>query len=109
MLQKVGASNVQTYIQSGNAVFDTRLDAEPLKRGIERSLERAMGRPIDTTLRDESQMKSIVAANPFPEKTADPARLCITFLSATPTATELAQLRERDWSPELVHVAGQEI
>ena len=57
MLQKVGASNVQTYIQSGNAVFDTRLDAEPLKRGIERSLERAMGRPIDTTLRDESQMK----------------------------------------------------
>ncbi len=49
MLTKLGSTDVQTYVQSGNAVFATKLGAVALTEAIEKSLERYMGRPIATT------------------------------------------------------------
>ncbi len=109
MLTKLGSTDVQTYVQSGNAVFATNLGAVALTEAIERSLERYMSRPIATTLRTLDEMKAIVDANPFAKVATDPKRLCVTFLSNAPTPSEVAPLRARDWSPELFEVGGKEI
>ena len=109
MLEKLGCSDVATYVQSGNAVFTTKLGAAALTKGIEAALEKYMGRPIATTLRTLSQLETIIDKNPFAEVAVKPAYLCVTFLSHAPTKTELAPLLAQDWGPELVKVAGNEI
>lgn len=48
MLTKIGCAGVQTYIQSGNAVFGTKLGEAALTKTIKEALERYMGRPITT-------------------------------------------------------------
>jgi len=109
MLTKIGCGDVRTYVQSGNAVFDTKLGQAETTKAIEEALERYMGRPIATTLRTRGRMKAIVDANPFAMVATNPAYLCVTFLSRAPTKLEIAPLHEQDFKPEMVHVAGQEI
>src|SRR5262249_36498243 len=109
MLEKIGCAEVETYVQSGNAVFGTKLGAAVLTKAIEKVLERYMGRPIATTLRTRGQMAAIVAANPFAEVATNPAYLCVTFLSNAPTKSEVGPLLAEDFEPELFRVAGKEI
>jgi uncharacterized protein (DUF1697 family) len=109
MLTKIGCADVQTYVQSGNAVFGTRLSQSALTGAIEHALEAYMGRPIPTTLRTLDQMMAIVAGNPFARVATTPAYLCVTFLSHTPTKAELAPLHVQNWMPELFKVVGKEI
>lgn len=109
MLDQIGCTSVRTYVQSGNAVFGTRLGAAALTKAIEKALERTMGRPIATTLRTRAQMEAIVGANPLAKVATNPARLCVTFLSSAPTRSELAPLHAQDWAPEVFQVAGKEI
>jgi uncharacterized protein (DUF1697 family) len=109
MLDKIGCADVQTYVQSGNAVFGTKLKPAALTEAIESALARYMGRPITTTLRTLEQMSAIVGANPFAKVATNPAYLCVTFLSNTPTRSEIAPLRAQKFEPELYQVAGKEI
>ena len=109
MLVKIGCSGVQTYIQSGNAVFGTKLRPTEATKAIERALEHFMGRPIATALRTHRQMKAIAGANPFAKVATNPAYLCVTFLSHVPTESDMAPLYEEDFDSELFHVAGREI
>lgn len=108
MLEELGCTHVATYVQSGNAVVETRLGAAELSAAIERRLEARMGRPIATTLRTAQQLAAILAANPFAAIATEPSRLCVTFLANTPTAAELAPLRA-DFGAERVLAAGTEI
>jgi len=109
MLNKIGCTDVRTYVQSGNAVFGTKLETAELTKAIEGALERYMGRPIVTTLRTHAQMSAIVDANPFAEVATNPAYLCVTFLSNAPTKSEVAPLNAQDFEPELFQVSGKEI
>ncbi len=109
MLEKLECADVRTYVQSGNAVFSSALPAAPLTEGIERALERYMGRPIDTTLRTRPQMAAIVAGNPFERVARSHSNLCVTFLSHRPRPSEVAPLQARDFGPELFRIEGREI
>jgi uncharacterized protein (DUF1697 family) len=109
MLKKIGCTDVQTYVQSGNAVFGTKLGTVELTNAIEGALARYMGRPVVTTLRTHAQMSAIIDANPFAEVATNPAYLCVTFLSNAPTKSEIAPLHAQDFEPELFRVSGKEI
>ncbi len=109
MLEKLGCSEVKTYVQSGNAVFATESSAVALARGIEAALERFMGRPIATTVRTEKQLQAIVDGNPFAKVAKKPAYLCVTFLSHMPAKEEMEPLMATDWSPDLIELRGTEI
>jgi uncharacterized protein (DUF1697 family) len=109
MLEKIGCADVQTYVQSGNAVFATKLGTAEFTKSIEKAIELYMGRPVATALRTRTQMKAIIDANPFATVATNPAYLCVTFLSNAPTKTEVAPLHAQDFAPELFKVAGKEI
>jgi uncharacterized protein (DUF1697 family) len=109
MLAKLGCTDVRTYVQSGNAVFGTKLGEAALTKAIEHALEAYMGRPIATTLRTIGEMKAIVDGNPFAKVATNPAYLCVTFLSHAPAKAEVAPLHAGDWKPELFKVTGREI
>ncbi len=109
MLAAIGCVEVQTYVQSGNAVFGATHSASELTRRIETSLGAFMGRPIVTTSRTRAQLEAIVDGNPFKAEAATPANLCVTFLSHAPSDVELAPLLDRAWEPERFEVTGDVI
>lgn len=109
MLQTIGCVDVQTYVQSGNAVFGTSLTTSAVTKQIEAALERYMGRPIRTTLRTRAQMAAIVDAKPFANVATTNATLCVTFLDTAPTKSELAPLYAQKFAPELFQVSGKQI
>lgn len=89
----IGARKVRTYIQSGNAVFESveknlarfskQLSAEVMNcRGFE---------PHVQILSLEALAKAI-AENPFPEAVSDPSSLHLGFLASSPTSPDLEKL-----------------
>src|SRR5690348_17040524 len=82
LLEGLGFKNVQTYIQSGNAVFDAPPSAaapgSPARVGaaISAALAKLMGAPVDVIVRTHDQLTRLIAANPFAaEAAADGARV----------------------------------
>ncbi|MBI1285396.1 MAG: DUF1697 domain-containing protein [Thiobacillus sp.] len=104
-LEGLGALNVRTYIQSGNAVFEsakknlTRLSkqvpAEILKR---RGFE-----PHVKVLSIEALAKAI-AENPFPEAIADPGSLHLGFLASPPKNPDMEKLFSLKKESERFHL-----
>ena len=89
LLEGLGFKNVQTYIQSGNAVFDAPGSAARVGAAIAAGLEKLMGAPVEVILRTHDQLTSLIAANPFvAEAAADGARVHVGFLAgrASPSA-----------------------
>jgi uncharacterized protein (DUF1697 family) len=109
MLSRVGCADVQTYVQSGNAVFTTKLATTALTKKIEAALAQYMGRPIATTLRTRDELAAVVDANPFGAVATNPSHFCVTFLSGPPSESALAPLHEATRAPERFHAAGREI
>jgi uncharacterized protein (DUF1697 family) len=109
MLETIGCKDVRTYVQSGNAVFGTKLGEDPLTQAIEEALDAYMGRPIATTLRTERELQAIVDGRPFGSVVTNPTYLCVTFLSQPPTKAEVASLHAADWGDELFEIAGRQI
>jgi uncharacterized protein (DUF1697 family) len=109
MLERLGCTEVRTYVQSGNAVFGTTLTTAKLTQSIEKALEDYMGRPIATTLRTEGELRAIVDRDPFPEIAKTPKYLCVTFLSHEPTKAEVAPLAALDLGDERYEIDGREI
>lgn len=112
MLEKLGCVDVKTHLQSGNATFGVKLAEAAFCKKIEHALEAYMGRPIATTLRTLDELKAVVDGNPFEKVAAppaNPAHLCVTFLSHAPAKAEIAPLHAQKWEPELFKAAGREI
>ena len=57
---ELGCTDVRTYIQSGNVVFDTRSRSAALDATIETALEARFGFAIPVVLRSHEQFRAIV-------------------------------------------------
>jgi uncharacterized protein (DUF1697 family) len=82
LLAGLGYRNVETYIQSGNAVFDAPGSAASVTKVVTAALERHMGAPVGVILRTHDELTRVIATNPFAaEAAADGARVHSVFLS----------------------------
>ena len=77
MCEDIGLENVRTYIQSGNVIFESELDAPTVIEQLEVALEEKMGKPILVSIRTADELASVLDANPFPD--ADPAKVGVMF------------------------------
>ena len=65
MCKSLGFVNVQTYIASGNVVFNTDLDDEKLKSVLEAKLAEYAGKAVGAHVRSAAELKAVLEANPF--------------------------------------------
>jgi uncharacterized protein (DUF1697 family) len=72
-----GFAKVQTYIASGNVVFESKLSPAKVKAALERTLG------ISACVRTAEEMAAVLTANPFPK--AAPNKTVVIFLDQTPT------------------------
>jgi len=78
IMEKLGARAIETYIQSGNAVYEGTLDAQELGAAI----EAARGFKPQVMTLSAATLKAAARANPFPEAEAEPKTLHLFFLGS---------------------------
>ena len=110
LLQRLGAENPRTLLQSGNAVFamNTAVSAAALEAKLEQAAQREFGMPVTFMLRTLKEWKSIVAGNPFAAAAQDdPAHLLLLALKSAPTAMAVQGLLDAYRGPETIRVVGR--
>ena len=83
-----GAANVETFIASGNVVFDSsRRSAGVAERAIEDHIRKALGYPVITFLRTLSELAAVAGHTPFAKSEYDAgATLFVGFMKDAPGA-----------------------
>ncbi|MCA1458151.1 DUF1697 domain-containing protein [Bradyrhizobium sp. BRP22] len=100
-----GFASVQTYIASGNVVFDSKLSAAKVKAALEKRLQAYAGKPVGVVIRTAEEMAAVLKANPFPK--APPNWTVAVFLDEAPPADALAAIKGRQ--DEEVRLGRREI
>jgi uncharacterized protein (DUF1697 family) len=108
LVASLGYEDVTTYIQSGNVVFRSR-SGDPAKIGdaIEAQIARRLELDVPVLVRTPTDLGRIIADNPF-EGRAEPSRLHVTFLAATPERSR-AQVLEAPAGSDDFQMARREV
>jgi uncharacterized protein (DUF1697 family) len=103
--------NPQTYIQSGNVVFQTKeTDAAKLAAKIEAAIEKKHGFRPDVVLRSAAEMREVIARNPFSKrKEVEPNKLAVMFLAHEPERVIQDAVRKINPEVEELHLLGREL
>jgi uncharacterized protein (DUF1697 family) len=93
VLERNGCTDVQTYVQSGNATFRSATPDTSLLAGrIAAAVSKSHGfEPCVLVLRQD-ELERAAAANPFPEAGENPKTLHLFFLAAPPGTADMKSL-----------------
>jgi uncharacterized protein (DUF1697 family) len=110
-LSKLGFTNVKTYVQSGNIIFESENNSTSThSTKIEQMIVRDFGFSVPVFLKTSKEMQEVVKRNPFVKDSAiDQSKLHVTFLSGAPPATALEVLRPLAAASEQFQISGREI
>jgi uncharacterized protein (DUF1697 family) len=82
MCSDAGFTRVETYIASGNVVFESKAATSRVKAELEARLLAYSGKPVGVVLRTAAEMVAVLKANPFPK--AEPKYTYAIFLDRRP-------------------------
>ena len=83
--------NIQTYVQSGNVVFESEeQDAEKLRKSIEAQIETTFDFPVPVLIRTADDFQRVIKNHPFAKE--DPIRVLVTFLYEHPEKSRWDEL-----------------
>ena len=103
----LGWSDVRTYIQSGNLLFEAAGAPEPLEAELEAALATASGMDVPVLIRSESQWQQLRAANPLPHAAeTEPQRLQLCLPKRPLAAGAADAIAARATAGEAVCAAG---
>ena len=82
MCADAGFRRVETYIASGNAIFDSKATAARVKAELEARLLAYAKKPVGVAVRTAAEMAALLAAHPFAK--LEPKYTHVVFLDARP-------------------------
>jgi uncharacterized protein (DUF1697 family) len=88
LCKKAGLAKVQTYIASGNVVFESEMDEAKVMAALDTKLAAYAGKPIGVLIRTAPEMQAVLESNPFPD--ARPNHTIAVFLDKRPPKDALA-------------------
>ncbi len=89
-LEAIGAADVQTYIQSGNAVVQSsQRSAGRFQAAIAERIEAEHGFTPGVQALTSAQLAAVIDANPYPDAVSEPKTLHAYFLAAKPKSADL--------------------
>jgi uncharacterized protein (DUF1697 family) len=100
-----GFKKVETYIASGNVVFESRSSPSTVKAELESRVQARLHKKIAVFVRTGEEMRAVLHANPFPE--AEPKLTYTIFLDEPPPADTLNKVTGR--KDEEMHLGSREI
>lgn len=108
VVAELGCSNVRTYIQSGNVVFEApAATAKRLPADLTAALEERLRLRVPVVMRSASEMAAVLAGSPFPAERTE--WLHVGFLAGRPTPEALAALEPERFAPDQFAVVGSDV
>lgn len=101
----------RSYVQSGNVIFRTKeRDLVLVAKKIQNGIERSFGFRPEVILRTTSELRDVIARNPFAKRRGiDPRKLLVTFLTGDPGAEARELIRKMNTDPEELRIDGREL
>ena len=87
MCLEAGFADVETYIASGNVVFQAKMSSEQAKAALKERLRRHFGKPVGVVIRTADELAAILATNPFKKEPA--SKTIAIFLDEPPRSDAL--------------------
>jgi uncharacterized protein (DUF1697 family) len=105
-----GASEVETYIQSGNVVYTAASKlARTLPKSVSEALAETFGFEVPIVSRSAEQLREVAEAHPFCDRVAEEKLLMVAFLDRVPSKAKLAALDPNRSPGDLIEVRGQHV
>ena len=110
LCEAIGVTGAKTYLQSGNVVFRSSLDRGVLAKRIEDGIRKATGFEAKVILRTASEMRAVIAANPFTTgPQPDPRAFLVAFLGGEIGKDARALLSRLKIDSEELHFGSHEL
>ncbi len=105
-----GATDVRTYIQSGNVVYGAAPKlAAKIPTKVSEALDRELGLAVPLVTRTARELEAVAKKNPFLERGAEPKTLHVVFLADVPGADAVARLDPKRSPGDELIVRGRDI
>lgn len=108
LLTDLGFEDVATYLQSGNAVFESADSAGKTRDRVEEALAAAYGFDVPTLVRTGPEMRAVIEGCPYRDAAdADPTKVHVTFLDPMPPADSWDSVDLASVAPEEMAVGDE--
>jgi uncharacterized protein (DUF1697 family) len=86
LLEEMGLAKVNTYIQSGNVLFESGDDSALLRRSLEERIEERFGFKVPVVLRTSEEWESVISDCPYsPDGLQEGESINVAFLGDEPS------------------------
>lgn len=116
MLEKMNLTNVKTYIQSGNILFESDQTEESLSKEIEEQIKKTFDLTVPVIIRTVEDLEEIKDQCPFSKEELTQAdassvgeSLYVSFLSYNPSDEAVDTLSSYTFEEEDFHVSGRNV
>lgn len=103
----LGASDVSTFIASGNLIADIPGSPSGFDRALEKAIESHFGFFRDVISRTPEQVRAALDAHPF--EVIEPKYSYVSFLTGTPTSTAVEKAKTFEVHDDRWDVIGQDM
>jgi len=108
-LAAAGYPDVETYVQSGNLLVETRVGAARLTSDVERALRSGLGLDIQVVVRTGSQLRRALSRQPFRAERVPTSALHFGFAKTKPAAGAVRALAALDFGRDRASVVGSDV
>ena len=110
-LEELNFSNIRTYIQSGNIIFQCDITDPPqLEVMIAGNISDHFRFEVPVIILTLAELEQVSENNPFlVKRTEDVDKLHVTFLSKEPDPVDLRNIKENSFIPDEFIISGKEI
>ena len=109
LFEGLGFSNITTYIQSGNVLFNSNIENDVLADEIEQAIKTTFGFDVPVIIRSPKELEKAIEANPFYDAHTDVNKLHLTFLKEQPPAENQQQIEPYTYEPDKFVIDGKEV
>jgi uncharacterized protein (DUF1697 family) len=109
LLEELGYQNIQTYIQSGNLIFnaDEKLQNKEMAKDIENDILKKFDFEVPVIVMSADEIERAIAKNPFYTADADINKLHLTFLNEVPAKDKQEHAESLDYAPDQFKIIGK--
>jgi uncharacterized protein (DUF1697 family) len=108
--EELGHTQVRTYIQSGNLVFESPArSAARIGRALEERITAVTGLEAAVVVRSRDELAAVASGNPFLARGEDPGKLHVVFLARPGGAAKLAAVDPARYAPDEVALVRREV
>jgi uncharacterized protein (DUF1697 family) len=108
----LGLKDAETFIQSGNVIFNDEKDIAPsaLSINIEKAILKRFNYIVPVMIRTNQELTDLFSSNPFiGEINFDPSKMAVIFLHDEPSDNQIQKVADIDYPPDKFKMVGRDI